>query len=165
MELSQFKSIFDQYYHPVKNFLYYKLGDVVLAEDLTQEVFMKAWEKKEEIIVETVKSYLYKIANNLAINHFNSARSRYKFELSEDNPAKDTSEAPDYKMEKDEFEERLKEAIADLTENQRVVFLMNRIDDLTYREIAERLDVSVKAIEKRMHKALEALRKKIDHKL
>lgn len=165
MELDQFKSIFDAYYHPVKNFLYYKLGDVALAEDLAQEVFLKAWEKKDEIIVDTVKSYLYSIANNMAINHFKSARAKYEFELKADNPTPSSSEAPDYTMEKDEFAEKLETAISDLTENQRLVFLMNRIDNLTYKDIAQRLEISVKAVEKRMHKALESLRKKIDHKL
>lgn len=165
MELAQFKSIFDEYYHPIKNFLYYKLGDVSLAEDITQEVFMKAWEKKDKIVVETVKSYLYKIASNLAINHFKSAKSNYEFELKPENPTPSSTEQPDYSMEKDEFAKKLENAIGSLTENQRVVFLMNRIDDLTYKEIAKRLDLSVKAVEKRMHNALEALRQMIDHKL
>ncbi len=165
MELAQFKSIFDEYYHPIKNFLYYKLGDIALAEDITQEVFMKAWEKKDQIVVETVKSYLYKIAGNLAINHFKSAKSNYEFELKPENPAPSSLEQPDYTMEKDEFAKKLESAIGSLTENQRVVFLMNRIDDLTYKEIAKRLDLSVKAVEKRMHNALEALRQMIDHKL
>ncbi len=165
MELAQFKSIFDEYYHPIKNFLYYKLGDVSLAEDITQEVFMKAWEKKDKIVVETVKSYLYKIAGNLAINHFKSAKSNYEFELKPENSTPSSTEQPDYSMEKDEFARKLEIAIGSLTENQRVVFLMNRIDDLTYKEIAKRLDLSVKAVEKRMHNALEALRQMIDHKL
>lgn len=162
MELAAFKSLFDLYYHPIKNFLYYKLGDVDLAEDLTQEVFTKAWQKKDELISDTAKSYLYTIANNLAINHFKSARHRYEFELKDQ--SKGTSESPEYVMEEDEFARHLEASIAALPEHQRVVFLMNRIDDLTYKEIAERLEISVKAVEKRMHGALEALREKIKHK-
>ncbi|MTI22933.1 RNA polymerase sigma-70 factor [Fulvivirga sp. RKSG066] len=165
MELTTFKTIFDEYYHPIKNFLYYKLGDVALAEDIAQEVFMKAWEKRDQIVVDTVKSYLYTIANNLTINHFKSAKSNFEFELKEDNPVPSKSETPDYTMEKDEFALKLEKAIASLTESQRVVFLMNRIDDLTYKEIAKRLDISVKAVEKRMRNALEALRQLIDHKI
>ena len=162
MELSQFKSIFDQYYQPIKNFLYYKLGDIDLAEDITQEVFIKAWEKREGIITETVKSYLYTIANNLAINHFKSARHRYEFGLQEYD--KSTGESPQYILEKDEFARHLEKAIAELPEIQRIVFLMNRIDDLTYKEIAERLEISVKAVEKRMHGALASLRSIIQYK-
>lgn len=162
MTRDQFKKIFDTYYHPLKNFLYYKLGDIDVAEDMTQEVFIKAWDKKDTILLETVRSYLYKIANNLAINHFKSAKNRFEFKLEgHDRPV---SESPEYVMENAEFAERLNQALAKLPETQRVVFLMNRIDDLTYREIAERLELSVKAVEKRMQGALEGLRDVIKSK-
>jgi RNA polymerase sigma-70 factor (family 1) len=156
MTVDMFKSVFDEYYRPLKNFLYYKLADKDLAEDMTQEVFIRAWDKRETILAETVKSYLYKIANNLAINHFNSGKIRYELKLQDHDRA--VSESPEYVMEKDEFEELLNRALENLPETQRVVFLMNRIDDLTYREIAERLDLSLKAVEKRMQGALESLR-------
>ncbi len=78
------------------------------------------------------------------------------------NPKANTSiETPEFKMEEEEFKVRLEAAIADLPETQREVFLMNRIDKMTYNEIAEALGVSVKAIEKRMGKALKTLRSKI----
>lgn len=156
MTIDAFKSVFDEYYRPLKNFLYYKLADKDLAEDMTQEVFIRAWNKRETINPETVKSYLYKIANNLAINHFSSGKIRYELKLQDHDST--VSESPHYVMEKDEFAQRLNRAMENLPETQRVVFLMNRIDDLTYREIAERLEISVKAVEKRMQAALESLR-------
>jgi RNA polymerase sigma-70 factor (ECF subfamily) len=58
-----------------------------------------------------------------------------------------------------EFKQMLEEAISNLPEKQRVVFLMSRIDKMTYQEIAKSLEVSQKTIEKRMHGALSALRK------
>lgn len=70
-----------------------------------------------------------------------------------------SNETPQYLMEEAEFKLKLETAIAALPEGQRTVFLMNRIDKLPYREIAERLDLSVKAVEKRMHKALGEMRK------
>jgi RNA polymerase sigma-70 factor (family 1) len=156
MTREEFKSIFDTYYRPLKNFLYYKLADKDLAEDIAQEVFIRAWDKRDTIVQATVKSYLYKIAHNLAINHFNSARTRFELKLEHHDSR--VSESPQYVMEKEEFAERLNRALERLPEGQRVVFLMNRIDDLTYREIAERLEISDKAVEKRMHGALESLR-------
>lgn len=163
MELIEFKQVFDKHYDAVKNFLYYKLGDIDLAEDLVQEVFLKAWEKRDTIKMETVQNLLYTIANHLAINYFKSARTRFEFKL-KDQPHT-TRESPEYLMEKDEFASKLEEAIGGLPEKQRVVFLMNRIDELTYNEIAERLEISVKAVEKRMHEALEYLLKRISFKL
>lgn len=156
MTLEDFKAIFDEYYHPLKNFLYYKLGDIDLAEDTTQEVFVRAWDKRDTIDMETVKSYLYKIANNLAINHFTSGKTRFEMKLKDHD--RKISESPQEIMEHDEFAEKLNRTMEKLPEAQRIVFLMNRIDDLTYREIAERLEISVKAVEKRMQGALESLR-------
>jgi RNA polymerase sigma-70 factor (ECF subfamily) len=70
-------------------------------------------------------------------------------------------ETPEFKMEETEFKERLERAIAELVSTQREVFLMNRIDKKKYSEIAEELGISVKAVEKRMGKALKSLRSKI----
>ena len=64
-------------------------------------------------------------------------------------------------MEEDEFKTRLEQAISELVPTQREVFLMNRIDKKKYSEIAEELEISVKAVEKRMGKALKILRSKI----
>ena len=157
MTLQDFEVIFDEYYSPLKNFLYYKLADINLAEDIAQEVFIKTWDKRDTVVRATVKSYLYKIANNLAINHFNSGKKRFELKLSESHD-RTISESPQYVMEKEEFAVRLNRALENLPESQRIVFLMNRMDDLTYKEIADRLEISVKAVEKRMQGALESLR-------
>lgn len=163
MTLGQFKEIFDQYYTPIKNFLYYKCGDVALAEDLTQDVFMKVWDKREEINQETVKSYLYTIANNMLLNKLR--HSKVVMNFAEKNKDKHNEQSPHYALEEKEFKAELEKTIGDMSEKQREVFLMNRIDELTYKEIAERLELSVKAVEKRMHGALGYLKEKIKYKI
>ncbi|MBX2818016.1 MAG: sigma-70 family RNA polymerase sigma factor, partial [Saprospiraceae bacterium] len=67
--------------------------------------------------------------------------------------------SPEFLLEEKEFKRLLEDAISALPEGQRAVFLLNRIDKKTYREIAEDLSISAKAVEKRMHKALASLRK------
>ena len=62
-------------------------------------------------------------------------------------------------METEEFRQQLMGIIAALPESQRTVFLMSRIDKMTYAQIADTLEISVKAVEKRMHKALKSLKK------
>ena len=57
--------LFNQLYSPIKNFIYYKTGDIELADDIAQDTFIKIWEKRNEIRHETVKSLLYTIAGNL----------------------------------------------------------------------------------------------------
>ena len=72
-----------------------------------------------------------------------------------------TNLSPEFVLEEKEFKTKLQNAIADLTDGQREVFLLNRIDGMKYREIAEMLDISVKAVEKRMSGALKILKEKI----
>ncbi|MEL6626196.1 MAG: RNA polymerase sigma-70 factor [Bacteroidota bacterium] len=151
-----FKKLFDQYYDGIRNFLYYKSGNIELAEDLTQEAFMILWRKRENIDPDKVKSYLYTIAHNLFLNEVKHQKVVMKY--NQQPMATTTQETPQYLMEEEEFRQKLENAIAQLPEKNRVVFLMNRIEKLTYREIAERLELSVKAVEKRMHKALIQLR-------
>ena len=71
-----------------------------------------------------------------------------------------TNESPEFIMEEKEFMDKLQNAISDLKDGQREVFLLNRIDKKTYKEISELLSISVKAVEKRMHLALKQLRRK-----
>ena len=163
MTLGQFKGIFDQYYTPIKNFLYYKRGDVAMAEDLCQDVFMKAWDKREDINEETVKSYLYTIANNMLLNKLR--HNKVVMNFAEKNKDQKNAQSPQYVLEEKEFKEGLERIISNMPEKQREVFLMNRIDELTYKEIAERLELSVKAVEKRMHGALGYLKDRIKHKI
>lgn len=152
----QFKQLFDSLYIGLRNFLYYKSGNMEQAEDLAQEAFLILWKKRESIDPGKVKSYLFTIANNLFLNEVKHQKVVLRFQQ---RPRKEfSSETPQYLMEEDEFKQKLMRAIESLPEKHRTVFLMNRIEKLTYREIAERLELSVKAVEKRMHKALMILR-------
>ena len=162
-ELREFKVIFDQYYNPIKNFIYYKVGEVAVAEDLAQEVFLKLWEKRAEVRKALLKPYVYTIAKNLTINHHK--HQQVVLEFSKKPQRAVDGQNPQYMMEEEEFSHQLKTAISNLPEDLRVVFLMNRIDELTYAEIAERMELSVKAIEKRMRKALAHLKETISIKI
>lgn len=151
-----FRKLFDSLYGGLRKFLYYKSGNLEQAEDLAQEAFMILWKKRQSIDPDKVKSYLFTIANNLFLNEVKHQKVVLKFQK---RPQRESStETPQYLMEEAEFKIKLEKAISSLPEKHRVVFLMNRIDKLTYREIAERLELSVKAVEKRMHKALIILR-------
>jgi RNA polymerase sigma-70 factor (ECF subfamily) len=160
---ADFKNIFDNWYKPIRNFLYYKTGEVEAAEDIAQDVFLKLWEKREGIKPETVKSLLYTIANNLYLNRVEHRKVSFKFQQNYE-PGK-MVESPHYELEMKEFDTKLQNALAGLDDKKREVFLMNRIDGFTYKEIAENLDITVKAVEKRMEKALSFLKKKIEYSL
>ena len=156
-EEENFRSLFYSFAEQLRNFIYYKGGDMAHAEDLVQEAFSKLWENCNKVVPEKARSYLYKVAGNLFLNHIDHQKVVLKFESR--SQKKHEEETPQYLLEKDEFQKRLEEAIRSLPEEQRIVFLMNRIDKKKYREIAEELDISIKTVESRMHKALAALRK------
>ena len=159
----EFDRIFLDLYTPVRNSLYYKTGDMQVAEDLVQDTFLKIWEKRETINITTVKSLAYTIANNLFLNRIEHEKVSFRF-VSE-YKGNDLSNAPDFEMEMKDFDQRLQNSLAELDERSRTVFLMNRIDDLTYAQIAENLGLSVKAVEKRMGKAIAFLKEKLNVKI
>lgn len=163
MTLAEFKALFDQYYTPIKNFLYYKCGDVDQSEDITQDVFMKLWDKREEVELQTVKSYLYTIANNMLLNKFRHDKVVLNFV--ERHQTRQEEQSPEFALEEKEFKTELENVISAMPEKQREVFLMNRIEEMTYKEIAERLELSVKAVEKRMHGALNHVRTHLEYKI
>lgn len=160
---SWFKEVFDKNYDNILNYLFYLSGDTALSEDLAQDVFLQLWEKRREIIDDTIRPYLFTIARN---NYLKNIRSRkYDLKFRSTYLEKLENETPDYIMELKEFDSRLQKAVSDLPGKSRVVFLMNRIDGMTYREIAENLGVGIKAVEKQMSRALAILREKLGAKI
>lgn len=88
-------------------------------------------------------------------------KAKVKLNFQSENISYESAPSPEFELEEREFEIRLNDAINQLTVNEREVFLLNRIEQFTYAEIADRLELSQKAIEKRMHSAL----KKLQHEL
>jgi len=162
-DIDSFKLLYDKYYDGIRNFLYYKSGDIEISEDLTQEVFLKLWGKRKSIREETVQAYLYTIASNLLKNHFK--RDQISFNFINSSPGDPGPDSPEFILEMKEFNREIQDVLAAMPENSRVVFLMNRIDGVIYRDIARKLGISVKAVEKRMHYALSYLREHINYKL
>ena len=159
------KSAFDDHFDGLRNFLYYKCGDVDLAADFAQEAFLKIWEKRSEIRKETVRNLLFTIGNNQLMNHFNHMKvvSNHEKEFSQDQ--RFDQQSPQFKVEEKEFEEKLNVVLKSLSEGSREVFIMNRIDGLKYEEISEKLGIGVKAVEKRMSKALALIRETLGRKI
>ncbi|NAS31074.1 sigma-70 family RNA polymerase sigma factor [Flavobacteriaceae bacterium R38] len=154
-----FENTYKEHIEPLRNFMYYKCGDLNEAEDFAQETFTRLWKNCSKVVLEKVKGYLFTVANNIflkAIRHKKVVLAYEQQAVSSKN-----AESPEFILLEKEFMDHLQKAIAELPEGQREVFLLNRIDKKTYGEIAEMLGVSVKAIEKRMHKALIKLRKTI----
>jgi RNA polymerase sigma-70 factor (family 1) len=153
---SEFKSCFDQLFDPVRNYLFYRSRDTELATDLTQEVFLKLWEKQIPFDPKQTKALLYKMAGDLFISHIRRTKVADKYVNSIGFNFEEQD--PQSQLQYQELKAKYEQILSELPEKQRTVFLMNRTEELSYKEIAERLEISVKAVEKRMSKALSVLR-------
>lgn len=158
-EEAVYRQVFNETSKTIFNYIYYKFGNEEKANDAVQESFVKLWENCAKVSKDKAKSYLYTVANNLYLNVLKAEKVRLKYA---DQTLKTTNESPEFIMEEAQFKEKLENALDSLPENQRSTFLLNKIDGKKYAEIAEMENVSVKAIEKRMHLALKSLREKID---
>lgn len=155
-----FRSVFDSYFKLLRNFLVYRYKNIDRAEDTAQNAFVILWENCGTLKPEQAKSFLYTTAIRLSLNLIKHDKIVTTFELK--SKAGETHlETPEFLLVEDELRRQLEQAINQLPEKQRTVFLMNRFDNQSYTEIASVLDLSVKAVEKRMHLALLSLRKVI----
>ena len=155
-----YKKVFDDYSEELRNYLYYRSGDMQQAEDLVQDAFIKLWKNCKDVLLSKARGFLYAVTKNAFYNEV--AHKKVVLKYAKSAPNNVDIETPQYKMEETEFMSKLEQAINTLSPGEREVFLMNRIEKKTYKEMAEHLGVSQKAIEKRMHLALKTLREKID---
>ncbi|UZO80853.1 sigma-70 family RNA polymerase sigma factor [Aquimarina sp. ERC-38] len=154
-----YKALYLEHAQNITNYIYYKYGDLEKAKDVVQESYAKLWINCSKIFFKAAKSFLYKTANNTSINEYHHQQIVLKYQ---NQPvANITNESPEFQMEEKEFRDKVQTAINSLKEGQREVFLLNRIEKKTYKEIAELLNISVKTVEKRMHLALKEMRTQI----
>ncbi|MEL6635406.1 MAG: RNA polymerase sigma-70 factor [Bacteroidota bacterium] len=156
---SAFRQLYENFSDRLRNFVYYKTGRAEIAEDTVQESFLRLWKNCASVPYPKAQQFLYTVAQNLLRDRFKHEKVVLKFRHQHREEA--SAESPQYLLEEKEFKQKLERAINALPEGQRLVFLMNRIDKRKYREIAEELGISQKAVEKRMHQALVTLRKEL----
>jgi RNA polymerase sigma-70 factor (family 1) len=159
----RFKKLYNDWGEALFRFIYNKTGDPALSEDLVQDLFVKVWEKLEDIKEDQAKNYLFTMARNSLINraHHEKVVDKYTSQLK----VVRNIETPAYQLEYSEYQMKVQAAIDSLSEGQKEVFLLSRIEGLRYREIAALLGISQKAVEKRMHLALLHLKDKLQKKL
>lgn len=109
--------------------------------------------------INKAKSYLFTITKNAFFNDYEHQKVVLKYKALKADRV--NNEDPEFEYRQKEFQQELNNAINRLTDKQREVFLLNRIEKKKYKEIAEILDISVKTVEMRMSSALVSLRKSI----
>lgn len=155
-----FSSVFNKYSKDLHDFLYYKFGEAFNPKDKVQDAFIKLWQNCSKVSPNKAKSFLFTVANNLMLNE--AAHQKVVLAYQKMAPKHYTNESPEFLMEENEYMQKLQKAISNLTEAQRTAFLLNRIEGKKHKEIAALLDISTKAVEKRIYGALKKLREDIE---
>jgi len=158
---TEFKHLFNNHFDAVRNYIWYRSGNPELASDVAQETFLKLWEKRPYADKTKLKGLLFKMAGDIFISAYRKQTTELKFRTNLKSGIE--NKTPEEKLYYNELKERYETALNKMPENQRVVFLMNRMDKMKYREIAEATGIGVKAVEKRMSQALKLLKQEIQN--
>jgi RNA polymerase sigma-70 factor (ECF subfamily) len=160
-----FGKIYDSHVNRVYRHIYYRVNSIVDAEDLTQQVFMKAWDaiSRYKKTTSPFLAWLIRISNNLVVDFYRSYKTREYLEY--DNLADESAEAPVDMAEAHSNRELIYRAIPDLSNEQQQVIVMRFIDGFTYPEIAATLGKSEGAVRVILHRSLTKLKKILEKEM
>lgn len=162
------KRLFETHHTAIYNVCVRMLGHPEEAEDVTQDVFVKAFKAYDTFRgASDPGTWLYRIAVNMCLNHQRRQKALRWLSLDffTDNPAsfpvQNHSERPDEKLERVQMERMVQEAIRSLPARQRAALVLSRYEGLSYQEIAATLGCSVASVESLLHRAKQNLAKKL----
>jgi RNA polymerase sigma-70 factor, ECF subfamily len=153
-----FQVLFRKYYPALCLFACQFLNDSVLAEETVQDMFVKFWEKRESLTIETsVKKYFFRSIRNHCINQIQHEKIKQKYVGKILENAHQDINPDDCYLEFD-LVQRIEKSIASLPPKRQEIFRLSREQGIKYKEIAEALNISVKTVEAQMGLALKQLR-------
>jgi RNA polymerase sigma factor (sigma-70 family) len=151
--MTDFSSLYERYAADVFRFALYLSGNRGDAEDITSETFVRAWTAQDSIEMETVKGYLFTIAKNLFLK---GIRHSSRHTVLHDNMPDSLPSAHEVAEQRDEFRAVLAE-VQRLPAVDRAALIMRTLDELSYREIAQVLDISENSAKVKVHRARASL--------
>lgn len=153
--------LYNRYFEELYKHVYSKVGDEEETKDIVHEIFLKLWKKRGQYNnVKNVKGYLFMITRNHILDlvaHHKVIQKYYDSFMG----TIGLTEGTDFRIQEQEINKALDEAIASLPDKMREVFELSRKEYLSYKEIAERMDISEKTVKTQINNALKALRKKM----
>jgi len=159
-DIDSFKYFFDRYYNDLCNFVHVYLHDQVLSEEIVQDIFVYFWENREKLKINTsVKSYLFSASKFKSLNLLRDTKTQKKIveKIGRIDPIQTHEHESSY-IDTDEFRKILDSAVDQLAPKCREIFLLSKQKELSNKEIAEQLGISVKTVENQMTIALKKLR-------
>ncbi len=159
-DIATFEGVFRKYYEYLCFQAYKILRDKDEAEEVVQETFVKIWNRREELSINTsIKNYLFQSIKNTCYNQIKheEVKRNYQADYLQSNQESFDQDPAIAK----ELEQNIQKAIDSLPKERRKIFLLSRYRGLKYQEIADELNISVKTVENQMGKALKYLREEL----
>lgn len=159
--LKAFNQVFDQYAKRLYRFSLGYLKSAENAEEIVQEVFLKIWNNREELILQkSFDSYLFTIAKNGILNTIRKSKSEQAY-LNYAKLYSGGNVLLDQELDFKELDKAYQDAIAQLSPRRKEIFLLSREQSLSNAEIAKKMNISVKTVENQMTSALAEIRKNL----
>ena len=161
-DIKQFELLFRSSYVSLVRYAENIIKDHDDAEEIVQDLFVKLWQDRKKINIESsLNGYLFRSVHNRCMHHIEHARvvSRHAGKVAGEKP--ETPNDPSDILQYKEMQERIARVLERLPERCGRIFYMNRFEGLRYREIAEKLSISVKTVEANMGKALKEFRNEL----
>ena len=157
-----FEQVFKSHFKRLHAYAFTILRDEAEAEEVVQQIFFKLWDRNENLSISgSVTAYLYRAVHNESMNFLRHQKIKSDHQLYVAYSMKNEADHPSKKVITGELEKKIHDALNELPEQCRTIFQMSRFDELKYREIADKLGISVKTVENQMGKALRILRTKL----
>lgn len=162
-ELVLFQELFEHYFRSLVTYAYRYVNDWTVSEDIAQDVFMALWISRNKIdFEEPIKPYLYRATFNRSINHLNSVLVLRRVDHADNLDELIDHEILSYNQHDNlllkEIEEEITSFVETLPKQRKRVFQLSREENLKNKEIALRLNISEKSVEKHITKALSDIR-------
>ena len=157
-----FSGIFKKYSKELYQYFYYRYGGDCNIEDFIQDAYTKLWHKCSQVTASKVRAYLYTSVRNMILNDMAHKKVVLKYQQ-QSKHIETSSYHPSYFEEDNMYVKQLQKALESLSEEQRVTFLLNRIEGKKFKEIAEIMGISPKAVEKRVYTAFKKIKKQISN--
>ena len=153
---------FDKYYDELCNYVNLYIRNKAISEDIVQEIFIYLWEKRAVILMDSsVKSYLIRASRNRFLNHLRDEKSHQAIQ----NTVSSKTEkyiTPNYNLlDVNKIEEIINISIDNLPPRCREVYLLHKNDELSYKEIASKMEITEKTVENQMTIALKKLKEQL----
>ncbi len=157
---SAFENIFKTYHKDLVRYSTNFIGDINAAEDIVEDCFYWLWDVKESInIKNSLRSFLFSVVTNKCLNYMkkNNHQKQYEEYIRSITIRKEIN-YPEVNLISKELSVTIQEAIDNLPEQCRKIFLLSRNDDKKYEEIATMLDISINTVKKQMNRAISKLK-------